>query len=253
MYIFYVKVAEVLFEITANYIETRQFFKKFLVEENDKCEKINIGKAEISEFLKQYASFDMKMAERAIVKYKMDRILVNYDAFPVHASALSYKGKAYLFTALSGVGKSTHAGLWKNSFGDDVIMINDDRPYIKIIGDKIYAYSHPQSGKHNIYTNTHSEITAISKIIRDSSNFIKPVSKGMFFPFMVQQTYTMDEIQITSKIISMVKTVLDHVDVFEIHCNTNMNAARIINKQFLEHGMAISDNLFSRHVGHPEL
>lgn len=235
MCIFYVKVAEIVFKIAANYVETKQFFGEFLIEENDEYEKINIDKAEISEFIKQYPSFDMKMGERAIVKYKMDKILVKYDTFPVHASALSYKGKAYLFTALSGVGKSTHAKLWKDSFGDDVVMINDDRPYIKIIGDKVYAYSHPQSGKYNIYTNTSSEISVISKIIRDDSNFIKPISKGVFFPFMVQQTYTMDEIWITSKIINMIKMVLEHVDVFEIHCNTETNAARIISEQFSEY------------------
>lgn len=235
MCFFYVKVAEVVFGITANYIATREFFREFLVEEDAEYEKISIDKAEICEFIKQYPSFDMEMGERAIVKYKMDSILVKYDTFPVHASALSYKGKAYMFTALSGVGKSTHAKLWKDSFGDDVVMINDDRPYIKIIGDKVYAYSHPQSGKHNIYTNTASEICVISKIVRDDSNFIKPISKGMFFPFMVQQTYTMDEIRTTSKIISMIKKVLDHVDVFEVHCNTDMNAARIICKQFSEY------------------
>lgn len=235
MCIFYVKVAEVLFKIEANYVETKQFFKEFLVEETYECEKITVDKVEISEFIKQYRSFNMTMGERAIVKYKMDRILVKYDTFPVHASALSYKGNAYLFTALSGVGKSTHAKLWKDSFGDDVVMINDDRPYIKIIGDKVYAYSHPQSGKHNIYTNTASEICVISKIVRDNRNYIKAISKGEFFPFMVQQTYTMDEIQITSKIIRMIKHVLYHVDVFEIHCNTDANAAKIISSQFSEY------------------
>ena len=52
---------------------------------------------------------------------------------------------------------------------------------------------------------------------------------------MVQQTYTMDEIWITSKIINMIKMVLEHVDVFEIHCNTETNAARIISEQFSEY------------------
>lgn len=235
MYIFYVKVAEVFFKIEANYIETKRFFKEFLVEEIYGYEKITIDKVEIRKFIKQYQSFNMQMGERAIVKYKMDRILVKFDTFPIHASALSYKGNAYLFTALSGVGKSTHAKLWKDSFGDDVVMINDDRPYIKIIGGKVYAYSHPQSGKHNIYTNTASEICTISKIVQDDRNYIRTVSKGEFFPFMVQQTYTMDEIQITSKIIRMIKYVLYHVDIFEIHCNMDANAARTIRNQINEY------------------
>lgn len=231
MCLFYVKVAEVIFKINANYVATRDFFKDFLVGEYEECEQIIIEVKEIIEFVKQFPGFDMEMGERAIVKYKMDSLLVQYDTFPVHASALSYKEKAYLFTALSGVGKSTHAKSWRECFGENVIMINDDRPYIKIIDGKVYAYSHPQSGKHNIYTNTSSEIVSISKIVRDDSNYIKPISKGLFFPFMVQQTYTMDEVTTTSKIISMVKYVLDKVDLFEIHCNTDKYSAETIYHQ----------------------
>ena len=54
------------------------------------------------------------------------RILSDYDGFFFHSSALALDGEGYLFTALSGTGKSTHTRNWRRLFGDRVTMINDD-------------------------------------------------------------------------------------------------------------------------------
>lgn len=50
---------------------------------------------------------------------------------------LEIDGKAYMFSAPSGTGKSTHAKLWRDCFGDRVTMINDDKPLIKFREDGI--------------------------------------------------------------------------------------------------------------------
>ena len=49
-------------------------------------------------------------------------------AFLVHGAAIAYGGKAYLFTAPSGTGKTTHISLWKKYLGDDVQIVNGDKP-----------------------------------------------------------------------------------------------------------------------------
>lgn len=58
-------------------------------------------------------------------------ILDNYDGLFFHSSALMLDGKAYLFSAPSGTGKSTHTALWQRHFGGRVQMINDDKPIIR--------------------------------------------------------------------------------------------------------------------------
>ena len=42
--------------------------------------------------------------------------VIKYDAIVLHASALLFHGKAYLFSADSGVGKTTHTKLWQMFF-----------------------------------------------------------------------------------------------------------------------------------------
>ena len=46
----------------------------------------------------------------------------------LHSSAVVADGKAYLFTADSGTGKSTHTQLWPRMFGDRAYILNDDKP-----------------------------------------------------------------------------------------------------------------------------
>lgn len=227
---FNVKLFDVVIQIDANFIESRTFFEKFLTEET--CEvMIQVDFSEIQAVHEKIKSFDLRMCERAILKYKIDKIAVDYNAFPIHASALMYKNNAYIFTALSGVGKSTHAKLWREAFGKDVIMINDDRPYLKVTDKGVFAYSHPQAGKHNIYTNTMCKVLMIGKIVRDNSNFVKEMSKPEFFPFFVQQTFTMDDYKTTKKIIGLIKKALTYVQVCEVHCNMDPDAAYNIYKQ----------------------
>ncbi|MFR5584255.1 MAG: hypothetical protein ACLTLQ_10945 [[Clostridium] scindens] len=50
----------------------------------------------------------------------------------LHASAVEVDGKAYLFSADSGTGKSTHTKQWQNYFGKErALIINDDKPAIR--------------------------------------------------------------------------------------------------------------------------
>ena len=54
----------------------------------------------------------------------------------IHASSLAWRGRGVAFSANSGTGKSTHVGLWKDTFGDEVQIINDDKPAIIFDEDK---------------------------------------------------------------------------------------------------------------------
>lgn len=231
--IFNIKIVDIVISIEANYIETRDFFSKFLTKEKA-IEYVKISKYEIEMFSKKIPNFTKQMCEKAILKYYIDKIAVDYDAFPFHASAISYKGDGYVFTALSGVGKSTHVKIWKETFGKDVIIINDDRPYLKVVGNRVYIYSHPQSGKHNLYNNTKCEVKIIGKIIRDDRNFIKRIPKSEMFPFLVQQTFTMDKPEITLKIVSLLKKVLNCTQFYEIHCNMDSDSANLIYNQIVK-------------------
>lgn len=59
-------------------------------------------------------------------------LLLARDVMQFHCSALEMDGRAYLFTAPSGTGKSTHVRLWRQVFGARVTVINDDKPLVRL-------------------------------------------------------------------------------------------------------------------------
>lgn len=62
------------------------------------------------------------------------------DDVLVHASGVLENGSGRLFTAVSGTGKSTMAGIWKN---EGATVINDDRLWLRKIGDRWYMFNTP--------------------------------------------------------------------------------------------------------------
>lgn len=80
--------------------------------------------------------------------------LIEWDVVLFHGSALALDGKAYLFTAPSGTGKSTHAALWRQVFGTRVTMINDDKPLLRFAPEGVTVFGTPWAGKAHLQTNT---------------------------------------------------------------------------------------------------
>lgn len=72
--------------------------------------------------------------------------LPRFDRFLLHAAVLSFAGEGYAFLGRSGVGKSTHTGLWLK-YLPETRIINGDKPVIGKKGSCFYAYGTPWNGK----------------------------------------------------------------------------------------------------------
>ena len=94
----------------------------------------------------------------------------------MHASVVSNSGKAFLFLAKSGTGKSTHSSLWlKNVPGSE--LVNDDNPIVRVWPDgRIIVYGSPWSGKTPCYRNVEYPVGAFVLIRRSPENKITPLS-----------------------------------------------------------------------------
>lgn len=94
----------------------------------------------------------------------------------MHASMVSNSGKAYLFLARSGTGKSTHSSLWMKHIPGTELM-NDDNPIVRVLEDgSVIAYGSPWSGKTPCYRNVQAPVGAFVQIRRCQENRITPMS-----------------------------------------------------------------------------
>ena len=70
--------------------------------------------------------------ETLVVYRKLAQLLVQEDILLMHGSVVAVDGQAYLFTAKSGTGKTTHTSLWMQHFGARAVMVNGDKPLLHV-------------------------------------------------------------------------------------------------------------------------
>lgn len=146
------------------------------------------------------------------------RALLDLGGMMLHSSAVEYDGYAYLFSGPSGMGKSTHTGLWCNTF-DTARVINDDKPALRCIDGIWYAYGTPWSGKSSLNVNTKVKVAGICFLERGDKNEIRRLSKKEALVNVIAQTTRkkLTEIRIDS-MLSCVERVLEKIPVYEMRC-----------------------------------
>ena len=164
-YSIWVEIADVPFEIRCRFKENPKYVRNYQTEreplfaieptdsdlERAQYEYSRIAEAEgmrsqvyPARFLENYAIHSL-LAEQ----------MTKHHVLLVHGSALCMDGQAYVFVAPSGTGKSTHARLWREMYGDRVWMINDDKPMIRVSDSEIRVYGTPWDGKHHLSRNSY--------------------------------------------------------------------------------------------------
>ena len=152
---------------------------------------------------------------------------VYHDILLFHCSAVSVDGQAYLFTAPSGTGKSTHTALWREVFGERAVMVNDDKPLLKIENNRIYVYGTPWDGKHHISTNIKVPVKAVCLLGRGTENEIHRESFQAAYPCMLAQTYRADDAEKMKKTLELVNQFMAVVPVYSMKCTISKEAAQM--------------------------
>lgn len=137
----------------------------------------------------QNPDFSDGLLEETAVYRKIAEKMPDYDSFVFHGSVIAVDGIAYLFTAKSGTGKSTHTRLWRERFGDRAVMVNDDKPLISVGNNGIIAYGTPYNGKHRLGNNISVPLKAICILERSAENHIRRISKAEAYAMLLQQVY----------------------------------------------------------------
>ena len=149
------------------------------------------------------------------------------DTFLFHGSAIAVDGAAYLFTARSGTGKSTHTRLWREMLGDRAVMVNDDKPLIHLTEDGAVVYGTPWNGKHRLGTNAVVPLKAVCILGRGERNSIRGITREEAFPMLVQQSYRPLDPAALAKTMTLVDRLSRTVPLYRLECNMDPEAAEL--------------------------
>lgn len=165
--------------------------------------------------------------ETLAVYRKIASELLKRDILLYHGSCIAVDGVAYLFTAKSGTGKSTHVKLWQEHFGQRAVVVNDDKPLLAVTPEGVIAYGTPWDGKHRRSSNIACPLKAVCILERSKTNVIKEISAKEGYTTLLQQTYRPSDPIALALTLQVLDRLLSQVEIFRLGCNMEPEAAVI--------------------------
>ena len=173
--------------------------------------------------------------ESIIAYRKIAEVLPDYDAFLFHGSVISYKGRAYVITANSGVGKTTHTRLWLREFHGEAHVLNGDKPIIRIVDGVAYACGAPWQGKENYGCNEILPLSGIAFLERGVKNRARDISPNEAVTRFMSQIYLPKaNLSALSKTMRLADKVIRETHLVLLECNMNPEAAHVCRSALLK-------------------
>lgn len=155
-------------------------------------------------------------------------ILKEKTAILMHGSAISYHNKAYIFTAKSGTGKSTHVNLWTKY--TNAVCINDDKNYLIYENNKIWVYGNPWSGKHSKDENIKVELKSIIYLYQNKDNIVKDLKGINKLKLIMGQIIQINPLYDVKKWEFMLDRILE-IKSYHYGCNMEKEAVNVIKRE----------------------
>lgn len=151
--------------------------------------------------------------------------MVDYDGFLMHSAVLNVKDRALAFAAKSGTGKSTHVGMWRERYGEKVLIINGDKPIYRFVDGVLYACGTPWRGKEGWGYNTMVPLKALCFLERGTENHLERISKAEAIPRLFHQLLLPKEPERMDRFLALVDRMLETTPCYLLRCDITPAAA----------------------------
>lgn len=188
--VFQIRAAGHCIEIVPRYPQIYRLCKDYLCTGDEPEYSVRVTQDEIRREQTAYGPVcpDGYLETLAVYR-KLAVWMMEHDTVLLHGSAVAVNGQAYLFTAPSGTGKSTHTRLWREYFGEKAVMINDDKPLLQIGKQQATVFGTPWNGKHGLGNNISAPLKGICVLRQGKQNQIRRMEKSESFPVLLNQIY----------------------------------------------------------------
>lgn len=234
---FNIKLADTVICIDSMYQYVKDFCKEYITDEKAdftiKTEATDIAferqraKKNSDSEKTETVNFTDEYLETLSVYRKIAERMPFLNVLLFHGSVIALDNDGYLFTAGSGTGKSTHTRLWREMFGERVVMINDDKPLLRITDCGAIAYGTPWNGKHRLSTNMSVPLKAICILTRSEKNHIEEISAKEAYHMILQQTYRPVDSEAMMKTMTLIDMLIDNMKFYKLGCNISYEAVEV--------------------------
>ena len=166
----------------------------------------------------------------------LEQILVRHERIWPHASCVETEFGGILFSGVSGIGKSTQAGLWCRY--RDARQINGDRPILSGGEQGWLAWGAPYAGSSRCYVNESCPVRAIV-ILRQAKDCslrrLNPM--GAFrevWKVLVHQSWDREYLE---RLSNLAMDLITRVPVYLFECTPNEQAVRCLEEELRKEAM----------------
>lgn len=158
---------------------------------------------------------------------ELERMLQRFDRLLLHASAVIHQGKAYLFSAPSGGGKSTHAELWRAHYGAK--LLNGDKVVLQIQKAGCTAWGSPVAGSSGIYENLSAPVGGIFILHKAPYDRVSPLPKRAALLALYSETIKSGtDGEFNTRLLDLLEQLLSSVPVLSLECLPEKSAVDCI-------------------------
>lgn len=153
----------------------------------------------------------------------VEHLLLCNNVVVLHSAFIEVDGKAILFTAPSGTGKSTQAELWHQFRGAKIC--NGDRAAIGMAQGRAMAWGIPFAGSSAYCEKAELPIAAIVYLHQASASRIRKLTGAAAFRRVWEgcsvNTWERQDLQMASTVVA---EITQQVPVFELYCTPDVSA-----------------------------
>ena len=221
-----IKIAGLVIDVKNKYKHFEDYCREFEFDGKPHF-SVKVPSSVMKEVTKKNPDFSDGYLETLEIYRIICRKILKYDAMLMHCAAVAVDGEAYLFTAKSGTGKTTHINLWREKFGDRFVVVNGDKPILRIRGDKFYACGTPWRGKENYGHNIVAPIKAVCILERGEKNEIEKIAPHEAISTVLTQTLRTNDMYEMEKMLVLIDKLLASVPFYRLRCNMDAEAADV--------------------------
>ncbi|MGN1345822.1 MAG: hypothetical protein ACI4V1_03500 [Eubacteriales bacterium] len=175
-----------------------------------------------------------KSMEDVLRMLPMRQIFQHFQTLFLHASQVAYKGRGILFTAPSGVGKTTQAKLWKQYCGADIVC--NDRTLVRKSDGIWYTYGYPVDGSEPVCSSQKHPLNAVVLLEQGNENKVERLRPTKALPHLMGQV-VMDcwSREARTAAMALLLALMEDVPIYQLTCTPDERAVEVLKNQ-LEKG-----------------
>lgn len=160
-----------------------------------------------------------------------------HGKYALHSASNYYQEKAWLYSASSGTGKTTHVKLWEKLYA--VQVLNGDLNLLGMEKDEVFVYGIPWCGTSGVYTTKKYPLGGIILLKRGTENRVckLPQDERQLYTAQRMISPAWTEKQVDDSLLFAEK-LSDRIPICQLYCTQEPSAAAVM-KEYIDKYLTI--------------